>query len=233
MVAEIPGEASRHNMNRLMVNAISSPDNPFQPPNGLRYLWTVSEDNDWLVLYLFFRCYGWKDIDFNDVRSQILVPSATKRYRNLSKDEELKMKDRIISVSKELINLIKELPLTLTGLKMFLSSIHLARGMHQTRKEIALHAVEWLTFGLQTDGGGVKAKTGFQSANKNSLTQPFLPEDSTPESMFMTVKNCLNKLAVWLYLQHYADRLHNVKLVLSKLGVDHSCVTISTERRYS
>ncbi|VDP58241.1 unnamed protein product, partial [Schistosoma curassoni] len=60
--------------------------------------------------------------------------------------------------------------------------------MHHTRKQIALHAIDWLTFGLQTDGGGVKATTSPRFTQKISTTQPFLPEDSTPESMFMTVK---------------------------------------------
>ncbi|CAH8870685.1 unnamed protein product [Trichobilharzia szidati] len=154
-------------------------------------LWTVNEESDWLILYIFFRCYGWKDIDLNDVRSQILVPSATQRYRNLSKDEELKMKDKIILLTTELINLIKDLPLTLAGLKMFISSIHLARGMHHTRKQMALFAVDWLTFGLETAGGGAKARANHQFINKVAPTQPFLPEDSTPETMFMTVKDLI------------------------------------------
>ncbi|RTG86882.1 uncharacterized protein DC041_0003059 [Schistosoma bovis] len=83
---------------------------------------------------------------------------------------------------------IRSLPLSLAGLKMLISSMNLARGMHHTRKQIALHAIDWLTFGLQTDGGGVKATTSPRFTQKISTTQPFLPEDSTPESMFMTVK---------------------------------------------
>nr|CAH8871594.1 unnamed protein product [Trichobilharzia regenti] len=154
-------------------------------------LWTVNEESDWLILYIFSRCYGWKDIDLNDVRSQILVPSATQRYRNVSKDEELQMKDKIILLSTELINLIKDLPLTLVGLKMFISSIHLARGMHHTRKQMALFAVDWLTFGLETAGGGAKARANHQFINKVAPVQPFLPEDSTPETMFMTVKDLI------------------------------------------
>ncbi|CAH8640962.1 unnamed protein product [Schistosoma guineensis] len=74
---------------------------------------------------------------------------------------------------------------------MLISSMNLARGMHHTRKQIALHAIDWLTFGLQTDGGGVKATTSPRFTQKISTTQPFLPEDSTPESMFMTVKDLI------------------------------------------
>ncbi|CAH8664863.1 hypothetical protein MS3_00003474 [Schistosoma haematobium] len=151
-------------------------------------IWTVNEELDWLVFYLFARCYGWSDIDLNDVRSQMLVPSTGHRYRNVSKDEELRMKDKVIQITTELIYLIRSLPLSLAGLKMLISSMNLARGMHHTRKQMALHAIDWLTFGLQTDGGGVKATTSPRFTQKISTTQPFLPEDSTPESMFMTVK---------------------------------------------
>ncbi|CAH8631236.1 unnamed protein product [Schistosoma intercalatum] len=154
-------------------------------------IWTVNEELDWLVFYLFARCYGWSDIDLNDVRSQMLVPSTGHRYRNVSKDEELRMKDKVIQITTELIYLIRSLPLSLAGLKMLISSMNLARGMHHTRKQIALHAIDWLTFGLQTDGGGVKATTSPRFTQKISTTQPFLPEDSTPESMFMTVKDLI------------------------------------------
>ncbi|CAH8669225.1 unnamed protein product [Schistosoma rodhaini] len=154
-------------------------------------IWTVNEDLDWLVLYLFTRCYGWSDIDLNDVRSQMLAPSTGHRYRNVSKDEELRMKDKVIQTTTEIIYLIRSLPLSLAGLKMLISSMNLARGMHHTRKQIALHAVDWLTFGLQTDGGGVKATASPRFTQKSSTTQPFLPEDSTPESMFMTVKDLI------------------------------------------
>ncbi|CAH8651184.1 unnamed protein product [Schistosoma margrebowiei] len=154
-------------------------------------IWTVNEDLDWLVFYLFARCYGWSDIDLNDVRSQMLAPSTGHRYRNVSKDEELRMKDKVIQITTELIYLIRSLPLSLAGLKMLISSMNLARGMHHTRKQIALHAIDWLTFGLQTDGGGVKATTSPRFTQKISTTQPFLPEDSTPESMFMTVKDLI------------------------------------------
>ncbi|CAH8577676.1 unnamed protein product [Schistosoma turkestanicum] len=154
-------------------------------------IWTVNEELDWLVFYLFARCHGWSDIDLNDVRSQIVTPSTGHRYRNVSKDDELRMKDRVVEITTELIHLIRGLPLSLAGLKMLISSMNLARGMHHTRKLIALHAVDWLTFGLQTDGGGVKAIASPIFSHKSSTTQPFLPEDSTPESMFMTVKDLI------------------------------------------
>ncbi|TNN16043.1 hypothetical protein EWB00_000803 [Schistosoma japonicum] len=154
-------------------------------------LWTVNEDLDWLMFYLFARCYGWGDTDLNDVRSQILAPSTGRRYRNLSKEEELTVKDKVIQITSEIIFLIRSLPLSLAGLKMFISSINLARGMHHTRKQIAIHTIDWLTFGLRTDGGGVKAVASPRFTNKSSVTQPFLPEDATPETMFMTVKDLI------------------------------------------
>ncbi|TGZ73970.1 hypothetical protein CRM22_001194 [Opisthorchis felineus] len=150
-------------------------------------VWTARDGIDWLLFYLFYRRYGWDDGGNPQSRIQVFSPSILERTRWTTREGELKFKERIVTVSTDLINWYESQPLKLFTLKLFNSAIRVARCSPMTRHHMALHAIRWLT--LQLESASSTQTTSMVTRSSVVNNSPFLPADATPETMYLAVKD--------------------------------------------
>ncbi|KAF5405190.1 hypothetical protein PHET_01409 [Paragonimus heterotremus] len=146
------------------------------------------------MFYFFYRRYGWDDMLTKNDKVQVFTPSITQRTRTISKDEELKFKDRIVAVSTSLIAWFEQQQLRQLSLKIMCSAIRIAKCAQTTRYNLVVYSIRWLSTKLDSSTSNVQRSDKRMSLslgpkNVGVNVSPFLPPDATPETMYMAVKD--------------------------------------------
>ncbi|TPP61685.1 hypothetical protein FGIG_00339 [Fasciola gigantica] len=57
-----------------------------------------------LIFYIFYRRYGWDECPAQQLGFQVYMPSVAHRLRSSTRDDEMRYKERIVTISSDLIS---------------------------------------------------------------------------------------------------------------------------------